>query len=470
MVVGEMADAVDLLVVGGGPGGYAAALHAAQLGREVVLVDRDGLPGLGGTCIRVGCIPSKALIELSHVTRAVGDWKTAGLTATGTSVDLQAFQSWKNGIVDGLNSGLQSLFRQREIEVVAGSATFNRPDQAVVATPDGQARFLQFRDLVLATGSTAIDLPTVPRDGVRVLDSTDALALTSLPRSIVVVGTGYVGLELGTAFAKLGSAVTLVEALDRILPLVDPAISAPVRRSCTELGMQILTSAEVVGLEGDDVVIETPDGQCRVAAEKVIVAVGRRPATADIGLGVLGVPLTATGSVVTDDFGLAAPHVAAIGDISAGPALAHKAMAQGEAAARTLSGKRTRFAPLAIPAVIFSEPEVGVVGLTEAEARAEGVDVAVGRFPLGASGRAATLDAQRGFVQVVVDRNADAVVGAQMVGPHVSELLGEAGLAIEMGASAEDLAAVIHPHPTISEALAEAAAIVLGRPLHVLRG
>jgi dihydrolipoamide dehydrogenase len=470
MVVGEMADAVDLLVVGGGPGGYAAALHAAQLGREVVLVDRDGLAGLGGTCIRVGCIPSKALIELSHVTRAVGDWKTAGLTSAGTSVDLQAFQSWKNGIVDGLNSGLQSLFRQRGIEVVAGTATFNRPDQAVVATPDGQARFLQFRDVVLATGSTAIDLPAVPRDGVRVLDSTDALALTALPASIVVVGSGYIGLELGTAFAKLGSAVTLVEACDRILPLVDPAISAPVRRSCIGLGMQILTSAEVVGLDGDEVVLSTPEGERRVVAEKVIVAVGRRPATADIGLATLGVPLTAAGTVAPDDFGLVAPHVAAIGDISAGPALAHKAMAQGEAAVRTLSGTRTRFAPLAIPAVIFSEPEVGLVGLTEAEARAEGVEVSVGRFPLGASGRAATLDAQLGFVQVVVDRDADAVVGVQMVGPHVSELLGEAGLAIEMGASPEDLAAVIHPHPTISEALAEAAAIVVGRPLHVLRG
>jgi dihydrolipoamide dehydrogenase len=470
MVVGEMADAVDLLVVGGGPGGYAAALHAAQLGRKVVLVDRDGLPGLGGTCIRVGCIPSKALIELSHVARSVGAWRTAGLTSAGTSVDLQAFQAWKQGIVDGLNAGLQSLFRQREIEVVAGTATFNRPDQAVVATPDGQVRFLQFRDVVLATGSTAIDLATVPRDGVRVLDSTDALALTVLPGSIVVVGTGYVGLELGTAFAKLGSAVTLVEACDRILPLVDPAISAPVRRSCTELGMQIRTSAEVVGLDGDDVVVSTADGQHGVAAEKVIVAVGRRPATADIGLAALGVTLTTDGSVVTDEFGLAAPHVAAIGDISAGPALAHKAMAQAEAAVRTLSGTRTRFAPLAVPAVIFSEPEIGLVGLTEAEARAEGVDVAVGRFPLGASGRAATLASQRGFVQLVVDRDADAVVGVQMVGPHVSELLGEAGLAIEMGASPEDLAAVIHPHPTVSEALGEAAAVVLGRPLHVLRG
>jgi dihydrolipoamide dehydrogenase len=470
MVVGEMADAVDLLVVGGGPGGYAAALHAAQLGREVVLVDRDGLTGLGGTCIRVGCIPSKALIELSHITRAVGDWKTAGLSAPGASVDLQAFQAWKNGIVDGLNSGLQTLFRKQGIEVVAGTASFNRPDQAVVATPDGQARFLQFRDVVLATGSTAIDLPAVPRDGVRVLDSTDALALTSLPASIVVVGTGYVGLELGTAFAKLGSAVTLVEALDRILPLVDPAISAPVRRSCTGLSMQILTSAQVVGLDGDEVVIAAADGERRIVAEKVIVAVGRRPATADLGLSALGVQLAADGTVVTDDFGLAAPHVAAIGDISVGPALAHKAMAQAEAAVRTLSGTPTRFAPLAIPAVIFSEPEVGLSGLTEAEARAEGANVEVGRFPLTASGRAATLDAQRGFVQVVVDRDADAVVGVQMVGPHVSELLGEAGLAIEMGASPEDLAAVIHPHPTISEALGEAAAIVLGRPLHVLRG
>lgn len=470
MVVGEMADAVDLLVIGGGPGGYAAALHAAQLGRDVVLVDRDGVQGLGGTCVRVGCIPSKALIELANLTAEVASGAAMGLRSTGASVDLGAFQTWKAGIVGGLNGGLQTLFTKRNIEVVTGVATFNRPNQVAVALPDDKVRFLEFRDAVLATGSTAIELPVSPRDGETVLDSTDALEMTTLPASLVVVGTGYVGIELGTAFAKLGAAVTLVETCDRILPQLDPAVSAPVKRACAELGMQILTSTEIEEVGDGHVIVTTAGDRRRLPAEKVIIAVGRRPSTADISLPSTGAALTAAGHVVTDGFGLAAPHVAAIGDISVGPALAHKAMAQAEAAVRTLSGIPTRFDPLAIPAVIFSEPEIALVGLTEKEARAEGVDVLVGQFPLAASGRAATLRSQRGFVRVVVDRGADAVVGVQMVGPHVSELLGEAGLAIEMGASPEDLAAVIHPHPTISEALAEAAAVALGRPLHVLRG
>jgi dihydrolipoamide dehydrogenase len=470
MVVGEMADAVDLLVLGGGPGGYAAALHAAALGRDVVLVDRDGVEGLGGTCVRVGCIPSKALIELANLTSAASHAGPTGLTVTGLSVDLAAFQTWKSGVVGGLNRGLQTLFTKRGIEVVTGVATFNRPNQVVVATPDDTARFLEFRDVVVATGSRAAELAGFPHDGDRILDSTDALALTTLPASIVVVGTGYVGIELGTAFAKLGTAVTLVETCDRILPQVDAAVSAPVQRACANLGIEVLTSAEVVDLDDDSVLVAVRGEQRRVRADKVIVAIGRRPATADIGPAAAGMTLTGTGHVVTDEFSMAAQHVAAIGDISAGPALAHRAMAQAEAAVRTLSGTPTRFEPLAIPAVVFSEPEIALVGLSEGEARADGMDVVIGQFPLAASGRAATLRSQRGFGRVVIDRGADAIVGVQLVGPHVSELLGEAGLAIEMGASPEDLASVIHPHPTISEALGEAAAVAVGRPLHVLRG
>jgi dihydrolipoamide dehydrogenase len=251
---------------------------------------------------------------------------------------------------------------------------------------------------------------------------------------------------------------------------VDAAVSAPVQRACANLGIEVLTSAEVVDLDDDSVLVAVRGEQRRVRADKVIVAIGRRPATADIGPAAAGMTLTGTGHVVTDEFSMAAQHVAAIGDISAGPALAHRAMAQAEAAVRTLSGKPTRFEPLAIPAVVFSEPEIALVGLSEGEARADGMDVVIGQFPLAASGRAATLRSQRGFGRVVIDRGADAIVGVQLVGPHVSELLGEAGLAIEMGASPEDLASVIHPHPTISEALGEAAAVAVGRPLHVLRG
>jgi len=470
MVVGEMADAVDLLVVGGGPGGYAAALHAAELGRDVTLVDQDGADGLGGTCVRVGCIPSKALIELSHMVHAPAAWAVAGLRTAGpTGVDLGAFQAWKTGIVAGLNGGLRTLFDRRKIEVLTGRATVNRPNQAAVATPDGQVRFLEFRDLVLATGSCPVQTATLRVDGTRVLDSTGALELTSVPQTLVVVGSGYIGVELGTAFAKLGAKVTLVEARDRILPEVDPAVTAAVKRNCAELGIDMLTSAEVLDIDEAHVAVSVKGERRNVAAQRVVLAIGRRPATGELGLPSAGVRIvSSSGLVETDEFTLATAHIAAIGDISRGPALAHKAMAEAEVAVRTLSGTRTRFVPLAVPAVIFSDPEIALTGLSESEARGQGMDVVVGQFPLAASGRAATLGAQRGFVRVVVDRAADAVVGVQMVGPHVSELCGEAGLAIEMGASPDDLVGVIHPHPTISEALNEAAAVAVGRPLHVM--
>lgn len=471
MVVGEMADAVDLLIVGGGPGGYAAALHAAHLGRDVTLVDQDGLDGLGGTCVRVGCIPSKALIELSHMVHAPAAWAAAGLRTTGaTIVDLGAFQTWKAGIVAGLNGGLRTLFTRREIEVLTGRATINRPNQAAVATPDGQVHFLEFRDLVLATGSRPVQLATLGVDGTRVLDSTGALALTAVPETLVVVGTGYIGIELGMAFAKLGAKVTLIEACDRILPELEAAVTAPVKRSCAELGIDVLTSAEMLDIDETHVAVSVQGKRLHIPAQRIVLAIGRRPATEELGLQSAGLRLANSGLVETDDFTLAAPHIAAIGDISRGPALAHKAMAEAEAAARTLSGTRTRFAPLAVPLVIFSDPEIALTGLSEAEARKLGLDVSVGQFPLAASGRAATLGATRGFVRVIIDRDADAIVGVQMVGPHVSELCGEAGLAIEMGASPGDLVGVIHPHPTISEALNEAAAVAVGRPLHVSRG
>jgi dihydrolipoamide dehydrogenase len=470
MVVGEMADAVDLLVIGGGPGGYAAALYAAQLGRAVVLVDADGLDGLGGTCVRVGCIPSKALIELANATQSLTRWAGTGLRTGQATVDLGDFQHWKTGIVRGLNGGLRTMFAKRRIEVIAGVARLNRANQVAVATPDGNVRFLEFRDAVVATGSRPRASTTLAVDGDRILDSTGALALATVPKTMAVVGSGYIGIELGIAYAKLGVAVTLVEACERILPQLDGAVSAPVKRRCAELGITVLTSAEIADVGDDDVEVATDGERRRFPAEKIVVAIGRDPATDALGLASAGVRVTDSGHVVTDEFTVAAPHIAAIGDISAGPALAHKAMAEAEAAVRTLSGTRSRFAPLAIPSVIFADPEIAMIGLTESEAVALGMDVVVGQFPLAASGRAATLAADRGFVRVVIDRGADAVVGVQMVGAHVSELCGEAALAIEMSVSPDDLAAVIHPHPTISEALSEAAAIAIGRPLHVQRG
>jgi dihydrolipoamide dehydrogenase len=467
MVVGEMAEGIDLLVVGGGPGGYAAALRAAQLGREVVIVDRLGRAGLGGVCLHSGCIPSKALIELAEVVHRPQVMEMAGVSPGSISADLARFQPWKNGVVEDLRAGIETLLRGPKVRVLQGELAFNKPNRAAVATPDGNVTFLEFASAIIATGSRPAGLRAFPFDGTRVLDSAQALELTAVPASLVMIGAGYIGLELGTAFAKLGAQVTIVEALDRILPELDAAVTRPLVRSLERLNVRLLLGAEAAELDEHDLLVRSGGAEHRIPADKLVVAVGRLPNTGSLGLGSAGVTVGQDGSVPVDASRLATPRIAAIGDITAGPALAHKATAEAETAAEALSGRRARFDPAAIPAVIFADPEIAVAGLSERQARAEGIDVAVGQFSLAASGRARTLAAPGGLVRIVIDRASDVVVGIQLAGPHVSELAGEAALAIEMSASPEDLTATIHPHPTISEGIREASAVLAGRPLHI---
>jgi dihydrolipoamide dehydrogenase len=467
MVVGELAEGVDLLVVGGGPGGYAAALRGAQLGREVTLVDWLGTAGLGGVCLHSGCIPSKALIELAETVHRPAAMAGAGVLPGGIGADLARFQSWKNSVVDDLRTGVETLLRRQKVRILHGKLAFNKPNRAAVATPDGNVTFLEFESAIVATGSRPAGLRGFPFDADRILDSTRALELASIPASMAIIGAGYIGLELGTAFAKLGSQVTIVEALDQILPELHAAVTRPVIRSLRRLGVRLLLGAEATGLDERDLIVRSGGTEHRVAAGKLVVAVGRLPNTGELGLGSAGVTLRADGRAEVDSSRLAARQIAAIGDITAGPALAHKATAEAEVAAEILSGRRASFEPAAIPAVVFADPEIASVGLSEQQARAAGIDVAVGQFPLSASARARTLAAAEGLVRMVVDRASDVVVGVQMSGPHVCELAGEAALAIEMMASPEDLAATIHPHPTISEGIREAAALLAGRPLHM---
>ncbi len=467
MVVGEMAEGVDLLVAGGGPGGYGAALRAAQLGREVVVVDRLGQAGLGGVCLHAGCIPSKALIELADIVHRTQEMRPAGVVVGSIGADLAKFQPWKNGIVEELRAGIEAQLRLGKVRVLTGELTFNKPSQAAVATPDGNVTFLEFKSAIVASGSRAAGLRILPFDGDRVVDAAGALELTAIPASLAIIGAGYIGLELGTAFAKLGSRVTIVEVLDHILPGVSPAVTRPVVRSLARLGIRLLLDAEATGLDDRELVVQAGGVEHRIAADKVVVSVGRQPNTDDLGLGPAGVTVDQNGLVRVDASQLAAPHIAAIGDITSGPALAHKATAEAAVAAEALSGRRARFEPAAIPAVVFTDPEIAVVGLTEQEARNAGMTVATGQFPLTASGRARTLGLSDGLIRVVVDQEHDAVIGVQMVGPHVSELASEAALAIEMMASPQDLASTIHPHPTISESIGEAAALVIRRRPHL---
>ena len=462
MVVGEIPEGLDLLVVGGGPGGYVAALRAAQLGRQVTLIDAHGPDGLGGACVRVGCIPSKALIEAAQTVNAVAHGSAVGIDGSVT-FDMGRWQNARKKIVDDLNSGVHGLLRAAGVDVRTGHFRFTRPDQGVWQTPEGQAAYAEFESAIIATGSRPVELTPLPRDRIRVLDSTDALALSTVPEAVAVIGGGYIGVELGTALAKLGSHVTIVEALDRLLPGMDPVVAEPVTKRLRALGVDILLGAHAEDDDGRVLTVSTEAGEQCLEVDAVIVAVGRRPNTDDLGLDRLGVTPGPDGLLPVKPDRRITSQVAAIGDITPGAALAHKASAEGLVAAEALSGHRVEFAPAAIPAVVFSDPEVAVAGLAS---DVQGTRTA--RFPVSASGRAATLGTREGFAQLVVD-DSDVVVGAQVVAPHAADLIGELVLAIEMCTSLRDLALTVHPHPTMSEVWMEAAHVGLNQPMHVPR-
>jgi dihydrolipoamide dehydrogenase len=453
MVVGEIAEPVDLLVVGGGPGGYVAALRAAELGREVVVVERGGEEGgLGGSCLQVACIPSKALIELANARHRIDSFAAAGLRAPGAEVDLAAFQEWKGSIVDRLARGIKGLFDGQGVRLIDGEARFASRDRAAVRLPDGQARFLEFRQAILAPGSRPAAHPELPVDGERVLTSTGALALESVPASVAVVGADYVGLELAIAFAKLGAKVGVVAEDERVLPSLEASLAKPVARRLRELGIELELGARAVGLDEDELVIAGGEAERRLPADRVIVATGRTPNTDELGLDAVDVAVGDDGLIPVDERRLATPRIAAIGDVTAGPALAHKASAEGRVAAEALSGRPAAFEPMAIPVIAFTDPQVASVGLSEAEARDAGLDVAVAAASLGGNGRAATLG-EGGSVRTVVDRGSDRIVGVHAVGPHATEVIAEGVLAIETVASPDDVLGTIHAHPTLAEGL-----------------
>ena len=468
MVVGQIAESADFVVAGAGPGGYVAALRAAQLGRKVTLVDREGAAGVGGVCLRVGCIPSKGLIEAAVLAfRAGTDGPDYGLKTNYAGVDMAAFQTWKTKLVSGLTDGVRGLLDKAGVRVVAGDLRLTKPDEAVVSTHNGQAQFLKFRDLVLATGSRPIELPGFKVNGGDVLDSTGALDLKRLPKKVAIIGGGYIGLEIGIALAKLGSKVAIVEALDGVLPTMDRRIAKPIEARLGELKVKLYVKSKASDFANGKLAIETPDGAKQLAVDKVIVAVGRKPNNDDLGLDRAKVTLDNHGLVPVRADRRITDHIAAIGDITPGPALAHKASAEAIVAAEALCGHKVAFQPAAIPAVVFSDPEVATAGLTAAEAKAEGLTVKTANFPLTASGRAKTLNASIGFLQIIADKSNGVVLGVHIVGPHASDLIAEGVLAIEMGATLEDLALTIHPHPTLSEQYLEAAHLGIGQPIHM---
>jgi len=445
-----------LLVIGAGPGGYVCAIRAGQLGIDTVIVDRQPP---GGTCLNVGCIPSKALIhaadEFYNIAHASDG--NLGITVAAPEIDLGKTVAWKDQIVQRLNSGVAGLLKKAKVQFVAGNARFVDGKTVTVQTDDGEKRF-RAENVVIATGSAPIELPFLPFGG-DILSSTDALALSQVPKSMVVVGGGYIGLEIGTAFAKLGAKVTIIEATGQILPQYDSALTKPVTQRLKKLGIEVQLNTKAQGYAKG--LLQTDKGD--IPADKVLVAVGRRPRTDSVGIEELSLSMDGAFIDVNSACQSSMRGIYAIGDVTGEPMLAHRAMAQGEMVAERLAGHKISWDKRCIPAVCFTDPEIVTCGVLPGELE----DSKVAEFPFIANSRAMTTEREDGFIRVVARANDDAIMGIQAVGAGVSELSAAFTLAIEMGATLQDIAATIHAHPTRSEGFQEAALSALGKSLHI---
>ncbi len=466
MVMGSLRQETEVAVVGAGPGGYVAALRLADLGKEVLLIEERAQPG--GTCLLEGCIPSKALINAVELSEAAKGAHKLGLTFSDVQFDTKKLREWTDSVVDGLATGVQGLLKRRGIEVVHGRARFT--GKRSLALEGGGVSGVDFRHCIIATGSRVTELPAAYEKPV--WTSAEALKLPYVPERLLVVGGGYIGLELGLVYAGLGSHVSVVEFTPRLLLGADAdLVKIMVKQVEKRLGA-IMVESKVVGIEkttaGFEVDVEHAGATKTHEYDQVLVAVGRRPNTENLGLETTGVVVDERGVIQTDsECRTTEPGIYAIGDVAPGPMLAHKASREGKVVAEVIAEHQAEFDNRAIPAVVFTDPEIAWTGLTEREAAEEGIPVKVGRFPLAALGRARTLGRTEGMVKIITHPENDLVLGVGMVGPHSSELIAEGTLALEMGATLEDLMVTIHPHPTLSEAIMEAAEVAAGAPIHI---
>ncbi len=470
MVVGELTEQTDLLIIGGGPGGYVAAFRAADLGLQTTLIDSS--PLLGGVCLREGCIPSKALLHVAHLIDDAAHAANFGVTFPPPQIDVDKLRAWKQSVVDKLCGGVKTLAKKRDVRVIQGHAHFE--DSRTVRVEGESVTRLRFKQAIVATGSRPKTLPDELMPPDCCIDSTGALALADIPKSLLIVGGGYIGLELGQVYAALGSKVTVIEALERILTGPDDDLARPLVARLKKQFEAIhtgaaLESARKVGQQVE--VAFTKAGQRQTLTfDRVLVSVGRRPNTDNLGLENTKVVVNKGGFIEVDQTRRTADkHIYAIGDVTGNPMLAHKASREGIVAAEVIAGKASAFDVRAIPAVVYSSPEIAWCGLTENEAKEKGVEVKVGKFLWGASGRAIAMGRPEGLTKVIADAKTNRVLGVGVVGEHAGDLIAEAVLAIEMGAEAEDLALTVHPHPSLSETLMEAAENVLGTAIHMLR-
>ncbi|MCY2939654.1 MAG: dihydrolipoyl dehydrogenase [Planctomycetota bacterium] len=461
----------DLVVIGGGPGGYVAAIRAAQLGIKVACVEKRAT--LGGTCLNVGCIPSKALLDSSEFYYLAGHkFSRHGIGIGDLTLDLAAMMARKDKVVRELTGGVAFLLKKNKIELITGTASLGRVGEVLVVDSAGVECVLPTRNILLATGSEPVQIPALAFDGTHVLSSTEALCLEKVPEHLIVVGGGYIGLELGSVWRRLGSRVTIVEFLPKILTICDCEIAALLHKSLENLGIEFKLGTKVTGrrIEGDKVVLDAENlgGKLEVVGDKVLVCVGRRAFTKGLNLEAHAIfPDTRTGQIAVDEnYQTGAVGIFALGDLTTGPMLAHKAEDEGVAFAERLAGRKTHVDLEAIPSVVYTWPEIASVGPTEEQLKARGIEFKTGKFILRNNGRAKCMDEDEGLVKVLADPKTDRVLGVHIFGPRASDMIAEAVAIIEFRGSSEDIARICHAHPTLSEGLREAAMAVHSRAIH----
>lgn len=462
-----MENRIENLVIGAGPGGYVAAIRLGQLGQETTLVEKEAL---GGVCLNVGCIPSKAIVRAAKLMKQIQRAQDFGIQTSQPKMDLQKLQTWKKNVVDKVTSGVAYLCKANHVNVVYGEAAFLAPHEIQIKTKDG-TKVVTADNIVIATGSRPVELPSFKFDQNFVITPTEALSFTEAPRNFVIIGGGVSGLELGMAYAQFGSHVTVIEMLDQLLPGIDLELVKVVERALRKLGVETHVKARAKWAKDGKVSAQLSDGkEIEVPADKVMVVVGRRPNSDQIGLENTGVKTDAAGFIqVNPQMQTNVPGIYAIGDVVGMPLLAHKASKQAIVAAEVICGQASSADFKAMPSAIWTDPEIATVGLTETEAKKQGYEPIVGKFPFTALGRATAVGETEGFVKVVADKESEQIIGVHMVGADVTDLISEAALAIEMGATLDDLALTVHPHPTLPESLMEATEAAKGKAIHIFR-
>jgi dihydrolipoamide dehydrogenase len=461
----------DAVVIGGGPGGYVCGIRLGQLKQKVLVIEKEEV---GGVCLNWGCVPSKALIATSHTYEKAKDGASIGLMIEGIRLDVNKLQDWKGGIVKKLTGGVRGLLKGNGAELVMGEGRVVSPTQVQIKTRDGGTEVVDAKAIVIATGSSTIELPAFKFDGKQIIGAKEAVSLREIPKRLLVIGGGVIGLELGCVYQKFGSVVTVVEATAGLLPGVDPECTAVVEKKMTKHGAKIIKNAKAMGYEKNadgSLAVRVDMGEGKfdtIVTDVVLVAVGMRPNGANVGLEEIGVKVE-RGFVPTDHVGRTnVPTVFAIGDVSGMPMLAHKASKEGEVVAEIIAGHKAAKDWVAIPGAIFTDPEIAVAGLTEVQAKEKGIDVKVGKFPFSALGRAMAVNETEGFIKIVSDKKTHEVLGFHIVGPSATDLISEGVLALEMHAFLEDIGMSVHPHPTLGEGIMEASLNGLGQAIHIL--